>query len=383
MGSGDTPERSAFLACSSINRHDYQDASCSSKGHLLHYPFLDQGQTLGQLIWRFGLHTARLFLIRAESLISYTTRDAFFRAFPTWCKRRVYHWRHWYQRKDNTPNKQLPSVSDDTVILTQVANKCQEHIDRAVENMAKFYSDDIQREIIIQMSSDFSRGEKGRAAQLWVYYNLIPELLIGDRQQAIRLCGEAFKLRTDLECINRKKEKLSLGNTTNAQSTIKEKYTLCNKQSCHPINDEWERHQNTTEEKVSNGDVLAWNCEVENCIWPLARSLNEVGILYQQYLTQILYISSYTESQISKLNYWLAELSKKDNQMERKKSWVWVSYQICHNTTRQPSERHLRGRPTPLPCPQDGYEAQARHEIQRNQPISHNTSRAREKPDDS
>ena len=50
--------------------------------------------------------------------------------------------------------------------------------------MEKLYSEDIQERIIIQMCDNFSKGLLPMEVELGIYYNFVPELLIGDRKPA-------------------------------------------------------------------------------------------------------------------------------------------------------------------------------------------------------
>ena len=47
-----------------------------------------------------------------------------------------------------------------------------------------FYNRQMQQEIIIQMCYEISKGNKFRAMQLGMFYNLVPELFSGDHASA-------------------------------------------------------------------------------------------------------------------------------------------------------------------------------------------------------
>ena len=50
--------------------------------------------------------------------------------------------------------------------------------------MKRLYNEDIQSQIVLRMWIASSKGDKEGEAQLGIYHNLVPELLIGDRKQA-------------------------------------------------------------------------------------------------------------------------------------------------------------------------------------------------------
>ena len=90
-----------------------------------------------------------------------------------------------------------------------MSQRCESYITKAAEIKKMFYNRQMQQEIIIQMCYEISKGNKFRAMQLGMFYNLVPELFSGDHASA----EQRWKVLAEM-WVKRKKSKKKMEKQT-------------------------------------------------------------------------------------------------------------------------------------------------------------------------
>ena len=162
------------------------------QGWLFHF---SGGITIKQYLREYSYIAAKHLKLRARDLINRRPGNIHSNSVPDWCSH-TYYFPDWYHKREVSFD-QFPPVVEETEGLLRFVDACEAYITWAYGTMERVFDDERRQAIILQMAIEHCNKNYFRAQQLGIYYNLIPELLYGNRKKANHMYAVIKNIRQE------------------------------------------------------------------------------------------------------------------------------------------------------------------------------------------